>query len=409
MKETHIYICGAKGISQYGGFESFVLNLLEHSIVFEGVKFHIACKANGQGAMDVHMLKGTSEIQNGRFAYCNADCFLVPVPSFIGSAQAIIYDIVAIREICKDIEKNHIKDPVVYILTCRIGPCVKQYVDRIHRCGGKVYLNPDGHEWARRKWSRPVRAYWKISEKMMVRNADHIICDNRHIEKYIQEKYRSNSPITSFIPYGCDVTPSKLANDDYRFINWTEIVGVTPDQYYLVVGRFVEENNFDIIMREFMKSNTKRKLVLLTTNNKKLKKRLNKELNYSRDGRVVLTNPVYDVELLKKIRENAYAYIHGHEVGGTNPSLLEGLASTNINLVLGVEFNKEVAGETALYWQKTEGELKQLIDETDLMSTDRIISLGESAKERVSAKYDWDDIAQKYINQFSRSSNFDVK
>lgn len=397
MSLKHVYICGAKGISQYGGFESFVQNLLQHSVMYEDIKYHVACKANGQGAMDVNQLKGATKIKDNHFSYFNEDCFLIPVPTYAGSAQAIFYDIASVKEVCRQISVNKIENPVVYILTCRIGPFIKKYVKKIHACGGKVYLNPDGHEWARRKWSKWVRKYWKLSEKMMVKYADHIICDNRQIEKYIRDEYSKYNPITSFIPYGSDITPSKLENDDYRYTDWLETVGVKPDQYYLVVGRFVEENNFDIIMKEFMKTKTEKKLVILTTFNKKLKKRLKKELDYESDERIVLTEPTYDVELLKKIRERAYAYIHGHEVGGTNPSLLEGLASTNLNLVYGVKFNKEVAGETALYWKKDEGELATLIDRVDGVSADKIIKLGKDAKKRVAEKYNWDEIAEEYF------------
>ena len=400
MSQKHVYICGAKGISQYGGFESFVKNLLKYSTEYTNIKFHIACKANGQGAMDVKQLIGASEIKDNHFTYCGADCFLIPVSEALGSAQAISYDLASIKAVCNHIKKNKISNPVIYILTCRIGPFIKKYVDYIHKHGGKVFLNPDGNEWARRKWSRMVRRYWKLSERMMVKYADHIICDNRHIETYIQDTYSKYNPVTSFIPYGSDIRPSELSDDDYRLKNWLELVGVQKGQYFLVVGRFVEENNFDIIIREFMNSNTSKKLVLLTTFNKKLKLKFKKKLDYKKDSRIVLAEPVYDEELLKKIRENAFAYIHGHEVGGTNPSLLEGLSSTNLNLVYEARFNKEVAGDTAIYWSKSEGDLSKLINKVDLSKTEDFIQLGINARERVAGVYDWVRISEIYNNLF---------
>ena len=401
MNQTHVYICGAKGISQYGGFESFIQKLLEHSAERSEIKYHVACKANGQGAMDVKQLKGASEIIEGRFTYCNADCFLIPVPNYLGSAQAVFYDIASIKSICKHIEDNKIEKPIVYILTCRIGPFIKKYIDKIHGYGGKVYLNPDGHEWARRKWSKLVRRYWKLSEKMMVKYADHIICDNKEIEKYIKDEYKKYNPETSFIPYGSDISLSVLADDDSGFTGWLESVGVEPDNYYLVVGRFVEENNFDIIIKEFMRTKTEKKLVLLTTFNEKLKEKLAKKLDFKSDNRIVITSPVYNLELLKKIRENAYAYIHGHEVGGTNPSLLEGLSSTNLNLVYGVKFNKEVARDAALYWKKKEGNLELLINRVDSLDIIKKSELGNLAKEYIQKNYNWDDVANNYIKTFS--------
>ena len=86
-----------------------------------------------------------------------------------------------------------------------------------------------------------------------------------------------------------------------------------------------------------------------------------------KDKRIRFVGTVYDQELLKKIRENAYGYFHGHEVGGTNPSLLEALGSTDLNLLLDVSFNREVALDNALYWNKTDGNLANLIEKADLM------------------------------------------
>ncbi len=109
---------------------------------------------------------------------------------------------------------------------------------------------------------------------------------------------------------------------------------------------------------------------------------------------------VYDQELLKKIREQAYGYLHGHEVGGTNPSLLEALGSTNLNLLFDVEFNREVAEDSSLYWNKKEGNLSWLINKVDLMGKEKIMELGEKAKERVIQHYTWMKITKMYENLF---------
>ena len=109
---------------------------------------------------------------------------------------------------------------------------------------------------------------------------------------------------------------------------------------------------------------------------------------------------VYDKELLLKIRENAYGYFHGHEVGGTNPSLLEALGATKWNLLLDVGFNREVAEDAALYWAKTPGDLAALIDSCDRMSLQERERFGAQAKERIQNYYSWQFIAQQYENVF---------
>ena len=112
---------------------------------------------------------------------------------------------------------------------------------------------------------------------------------------------------------------------------------------------------------------------------------------------------VYDQELLKKIRENAYGYFHGHTVGGTNPSLIEALGSTDLNLLVNVDFNREVAEEAALYWNVKDGNLARLIDKADNMSAEEIKSFGKRAKERVKKEYTWEKISDEYERLFLKS------
>ena len=101
-----------------------------------------------------------------------------------------------------------------------------------------------------------------------------------------------------------------------------------------------------------------------------------------------------------KIRENAYGYFHGHEVGGTNPSLLEALGCTDLNLLLGVGFNREVAEDNALYWTKESGNLAALIEKADGMSKEEIKALGQNAKQRIIDAYSWDFISSEYEKLF---------
>ena len=103
---------------------------------------------------------------------------------------------------------------------------------------------------------------------------------------------------------------------------------------------------------------------------------------------------------MKKIREYAFAYIHGHEVGGTNPSLLEALASTKLNLLLNVGFNREVAEDEALYWEKSKGDLAQLINSLEWLPKNKIKF---SARKRVDKNYSWDKICNLYENVFQKA------
>ena len=83
-----------------------------------------------------------------------------------GQPRLLAYDIKALEECCRHIEENGIKNAIIYILACRVGPFLPKYVKRTHGLGAKIYLNPDGHEWKRTKWPAPVRRYWKESERL---------------------------------------------------------------------------------------------------------------------------------------------------------------------------------------------------------------------------------------------------
>ena len=234
----------------------------------------------------------------------------------------------------------------------------------------------------------------------MVKSADLLVCDSVNIEKYIHDEYAKYDPATTFIAYGADIKPSILNDDDKKITDWYKEKGLTKNDYYVVVGRFVPENNFETMIREFMKSGSKKDLAIITTNDDKFLAELDSKLHFKEDKRIKFVGTVYDQELLKKIRENAYGYFHGHSVGGTNPSLLEALGSTRLNLLLDVGFNKEVGEDAALYWSKEEGNLASLIDKADLLSDEELNDFGEKAKKRISDAYSWQFIAERYAEIF---------
>jgi len=234
----------------------------------------------------------------------------------------------------------------------------------------------------------------------MVKYADLLICDSKNIEKYIQETYKKYNPQTTYIAYGAETKPSVLDNESSELLNWYGEHDLRNKEYYLIVGRFVPENNFETIIREFMKSDSKKDLAIITTNNDAFLKELDERLHFSEDSRVKFVGTVYNQELLKKIRENAYGYVHGHSVGGTNPSLLEALGATDLNLLYDVGFNRECGENGALYWTKEAGNLANLINTVDDFSEKNIKTLGCLAKKRIKESYSWEYISNQYEKVF---------
>ena len=403
----HVFLVGAKSLGAYGGYETFINKLTEYHQNEKRIQYHVACKGNGEGCMDETKLEGVRRVSDSTFIYHNAQCFKIAIPEKLGPAQAIYYDLMALKKCCEIIQRDKIEHPIVYIMACRIGPFMKKYYNEIHKLGGIVYLNPDGHEWMRAKWSAPIRKYWKISEQMMVKHSDLVICDSVNIEKYIHKCYDGKglhgaNPNTTFIAYGAETRKSLLADHDPKFENWLKEKGLKANEYYLVVGRFVPENNYETMIREFMKSHSKKNFAIITNVNDRFLAKLEDKLHFKSDSRIKFVGTVYDQELLMKIRENAYGYFHGHEVGGTNPSLLEALGCTKLNLLLDVGFNQEVAEDAALYWSKQDGSLAALVDQADQLDQGTIEEMGAKAKTRIKNAYCWEFICDRYAEEFLR-------
>ena len=378
----HVFIIGSRGLpAKYGGFETFVEKLVENRISPQ-IQYHVACLSDDEA---YH-----------HFDYKGVDCFTIRAPK-LGPARVIAYDMIAINYALTLVKQQQIERPIFYILGNTIGAFIAPFARKIHHAGGIFYINPDGLEWKRAKWSKPVQKYLKYSEKVMAKHADLVISDNQGIESYIQKAYPWAK--TTFIAYGTDLHLSSLTAQDEKVRHFFDTWASKEKDYYLIVGRFVPENNYEIIIHEFMKSQTQRDLLIVCNHQGNAYfEELQQKTNFDRDERIKFVGTVYDQDLLKYIRNQAFAYIHGHEVGGTNPGLLEALAQTDLNLILGVDFNRQVAKETALYWDKKENSLVDCIHQVDKQSD--FSDLGQAAKENMKEHYTWEKIVGEYEELF---------
>lgn len=378
----HVFIIGSRGLpAQYGGFETFVDQLVSHQ-VSPDIQYHVACLSNDQAYQ--------------HFDFKGVDCFTIKAPK-LGPARVIAYDMMAINYALKLIKKQGIEQPIFYVLGNTIGAFVAPFARKIHKIGGRFYINPDGLEWKRAKWAKPIQAYLKYSEKIMTRHADLVISDNPGIESYIKEAYPWSK--TTYIAYGTDLSPTSLNSQDNKVREFYQKWQTQEKNYYLILGRFVPENNYETAIREFMASSTKRDLVIICNQEgNPYFEELRARTGFDQDPRVKFVGTVYDQDLLKYIRKEAFAYIHGHEVGGTNPGLLEALAQTDLNLVLGVSFNQTVAKDSAHYWTKETGNLAHLIDRVD--SLEDVSEWGQRAKANMKQNFTWEKIVGEYEELF---------
>lgn len=379
-----VFIIGSKGIpASYGGFETFVDNLVKYQQSIE-IKYHIACITG----------------QEKEYEYAGAHCFVISVPN-IGPAKAVYYDIAAFRYCIQYIRRHKCNNPIVYVLACRIGPFVGVLNHSLERLGGTLLVNPDGHEWLRAKWNWAIKKYWKLSERLMVKNAELLVCDSLNIETYIQNEYKKYRPQTTYIAYGAAVEDIKDQTISKEAREWYNAHGLQPREYYLIVGRFVPENNYELMITEFMHSNTQYNLAIITNvEQNKFYQILKEKTGFEKDDRIRFVGTVYNQALLAEIRRNAIAYIHGHAVGGTNPSLLEALAATQVNLLYDVSFNREVGQDAAYYFTSDVGSMIESMMEIEALTDENREQIGQKAKHRIRSAFSHEKIVDEYEQLF---------
>ena len=274
------------------------------------------------------------------------------------------------------------------------------YYRKLHKMGINIIMNPDGLEWKRDKWNWLIKQCFKISEKYSIKYSDYVVCDSESIKNYIDEKYKKYNKPSKFIAYGAYLNNDKISEETKLYIK--DKFRTKINDYYLVVARFVPENNLELIINEFIKSKTKKKLIILSNvERNKYYNYLLEKTNFAKDKRIFLPGPIYNQKLLREIRLGAFAYIHGHSAGGTNPSLLEALSTTDINILYDVTYNKEVGNNATLYFSKEEGSLTKVINNLEKSNINDKKKYGKLAKDRIKNNYTWEIIEKKYKDLFN--------
>ena len=378
-----VYIVGSKGIpAAYGGFETFADRLV-----------------SGRTKEIQYIVTGMSD-KDERSTYNGASTVQFNTKNSVIGRMVHMFR--ALRFVLKD--SKTARNSIVYVLGCRAGIILPLFRPLLKHRGVKILVNPDGAEWKRAKWNFIAKTIVLVFEHLLVRSADVVVCDSQAILTIMRDEFHVKPSKLKFIAYGSDVydlptnLPKELLN---KYENWMKNFDLDRKPYYLMVGRFVPENNFELVIREFMKSYSLANLVVVSNvSDSALKDRLENDLLIKNDKRIKLVGTLYDQDVLKFVRSRAAGYIHGHEVGGTNPSLLEALGSTNVNLVYGVNFNREVAQDTAYYFDSTNGNLASLIERVDTLNDIQVSKIGNSAKERIKSVYSWSKIIDEYERLF---------
>lgn len=259
--------------------------------------------------------------------------------------------------------------------------------------GKKTLINVDGLEWLRPKWKGLGARYFHFASRLSTILYDCVITDSDEMQKVYKREFNADSTV---IAYGANLKYSK--NPDL-IKKWD----LQKDGYYLIVGRLIPDNNADIIIREFCKSNSKKKLVIV--GDVPYKDAYVDRVKSIQDDRLLFTGYVIDQQVLAELYHNCFIYFHGHEFGGTNPTMLKALAYGCAIVALDTPFNREMLQneEYGLFFSKDEGNLSRLIDKLGEENS-QINSLREKSRNRITENYTWEKITNQYMELFSKVS-----
>lgn len=258
------------------------------------------------------------------------------------------------------------------------------YVSLLRARGIPVAVHVDGLEWRRAKWGGAGRAYYRWAEARSVRTADALIADAPGIARYYDAEF---GVPTELIRYGAPV----LQRIDTAPL---AAVGLAPDRFHLAVARFEPENHVLEIVRGYRASRARLPLAVVGS--------APYSADYTRavrdaaegDDRIRLLGGVWDQGLLDALYAHARTYVHGHSVGGTNPSLLRAMGAGTATIAFDVDFNREVLADDA--W--TFADPEQLAAALEDAEADEalVVARGIRAHERAARVFRWDDVAQEY-------------
>jgi len=253
--------------------------------------------------------------------------------------------------------------------------------------GAPTVLHADGLEWRRGKWGRFGRAYQRWAERITAGHRGPVIADSTEIQKYYRERYGRE---TIRIAYGADIRTSSRPE-------LLEPFGLRPGGYVLQITRFEPENNPDLTVSAFEGWPADKRLVLV--GGAPYSSAFARKIAEARDPRIVRPGFIYDKDLLRELLANAWAYVHGNEVGGTNPALLEAMAAGCFVIARDVPFNREVLGEAGVYFEKNAGALRDKLAWA-LAHEGELGPRKAAAVEIIRLRYNWDRVADAYEELF---------
>lgn len=359
-KKLNIGIIGTRGIpNHYGGFEQFAeylsVGLVErgHKVAVYNSDKHPYKEKDYKGVQIIHQKDPEDKL---------------------GTAGQFIYDLNCIR----DSRKRN------FDIILNLGYTSSAIWMRLFPKSAIVITNMDGLEWKRTKFNKYVQKFLQFSEKIAIKRSDYWIADSKAIQSYLAETYQVES---KYIAYGANIFDQPDSNVIKEF-------GVEIGKYSLLIARMEPENNIEMILEGVAQSNYPHPFLVIGNIHNKFGLYLQEK--FSEQTKIRFVGPIYTMEKLNNLRYFSDYYFHGHSVGGTNPSLLEAMASKGLIVAHSNPFNKSVLQKDAFYFESI-NEVKEILENDTLQNREQ---KKDNNISKIKNEFSWDSIIQEYENYF---------
>ena len=361
-KGETIIFCGTRGIpANYGGFETAV-DELSRRVVERGYDCAVVCRRTSSNGPE-------KEHAGRRLVYVKGSS-VRQLDTFVSAFQTGWHLLRHRRDYRHVFWFNNANLPGILLTRLARIP---------------LSVNTDGLEWRRAKWRRPFKAYYFLSSWLIARLCRDLVSDSRAIQSYYSRVFSKD---THFVPYGIPDVPTVSPEKEAAILR---DYGVEPGRYFLQITRFEPDNLPLDTAKAFHRAGLASdgfKLLLVGYQHATPYAEQIREMSV--EFGIVVADAVYDAETLTALRNNCFCYVHGNSVGGTNPALLEAMASTPRVLAIAVPFSRELLGETGNFFTSDDmaASMRSVIDSPEQR---------QDMLTRVKSRYDWDAVGESYI------------
>lgn len=359
----HLLILGIRGIpAQHGGFETFAEKLAVY-LKERGWKITVYCQESGSGAITETEWQGIRRVH-------------IPV-SREGALGTVIFDFKAVR---------HALSEKGLFLTLGYNTAIFNLLQRAK--GQTNIINMDGIEWRREKWGTIAKTWFWMNERLGCWIGNHLVADHPKIKDHLATRVSADK--ITMIPYGGDEVKSASVEVLANF-------GLEPKNFSIIIARPEPENSFFEMVDAFSSSVRNHKLVVLGNFTPNTNEYHKKVMDAASDE-VIFPGAIYDSNVVQALRYFSRFYLHGHRVGGTNPSLVEALGAGCAIIAHDNPFNRWVVGEGAVYFSDKQS-LSRLLDES-LADEQRIADMKEAGAARFVECFKWEKVLSAYEQLF---------